>query len=119
GTQGILPVARYVDWVRGQTCAERYWLLPTLCWVSSSDAFLHLLCGAGVLAGLCLAAGFLPAVSAAAAWGLYLSVAIAGQVFLEFQWDFLLLETGLLAIFLVSPRKLRFGAGLAASPVAL
>jgi len=119
GEHGILPIGRYLDWVRGQTGTERYWLLPTLCWISSSDAFLHWLCGAGALAGLCLAAGFLPAVSAAAAWALYLSVAIAGQVFLEFQWDFLLLEAGLLAILLVSPRKLRFGAGLAASPVAL
>ena len=119
GEHGILPIGRYLDWVGGQTGTERYWLLPTLCWISSSDAFLHGLCGAGALAGLCLAAGFLPAVSAAAAWALYLSVAIAGQVFLEFQWDFLLLEAGLLAIFLVSPRKLRFGSGLAASPVAL
>jgi predicted DCC family thiol-disulfide oxidoreductase YuxK len=119
GEHGILPIGRYLEWVRGQTGTERYWLLPTLCWVSSSDAFLHGLCGAGALAGLCLAAGFLPAVSAAAAWALYLSVAIAGQVFLQFQWDFLLLEAGLLAVFLVSPRKLRFGAGLAVSPVAL
>jgi predicted DCC family thiol-disulfide oxidoreductase YuxK len=119
GAHGILPIGRYLDWVRAQTGAERYWLLPTLCWVSSSDAFLHLLCGAGALAGLCLVVGFLPSISAAAAWALYLSVAIAGQLFLEFQWDFLLLEAGLLAIFLVSPRKLRFGTGLAASPVAL
>ncbi len=118
GARGILPIGPYLDWIRGQTGAERYGILPTLCWFSSSDAFLHLLCGCGALAGACLAAGLLPAVSAAAAWALYLSLAIAGQVFLEFQWDFLLLETGLLAILLVSPRRLRFGAGLAASPVA-
>jgi hypothetical protein len=31
----------------------------------------------------------------------YLSLAIAGQVFLNFQWDVLLLETGFLAIFIV------------------
>ncbi|HEY1434207.1 MAG TPA: lipase maturation factor family protein, partial [Thermoanaerobaculia bacterium] len=117
GARGILPLARYLDWVRARTGVERYWILPTLSWVSSSDAFLHVLCGAGAAAGLCLLAGFAPAVSAAAAWALYLSVAIAGQTFLEFQWDFLLLEVGLLAIFLVSPRKLRFGAGLAVSPV--
>jgi len=119
GARGILPVARYLEWVRGQTGMERYWLVPTLCWVSSSDAFLHLLCGAGVLASLCLVAGFLPALGAAAAWALYLSVAVAGQTFFDFQWDFLLLEAGLLAILLVSPRKLRFGAGLGASPAAL
>jgi len=119
GSDGILPLARYLDWVRAQTGASRYWLLPTLSWLSSSDAFLHGLCLAGALAGLCLAAGWLPATSAIAAWLLYLSVSIAGQVFLEFQWDYLLLETGFLAIWLVSPLRRRFGAGLAASPVAL
>ena len=51
GARGILPVGQFLDWVRAQTGAERYWLLPTLCWLSSSDAFLHLLCGAGVARG--------------------------------------------------------------------
>ena len=32
--------------------------------------------------------------------GFYLSLAIAGQTFLSFQWDILLIETGFLAIFL-------------------
>ena len=49
---------------------------------------------------------------AALCWALYLSLAIAGQVFLEFQWDYLLLEVGLLAIFLAPPRRWRFGRGL-------
>jgi predicted DCC family thiol-disulfide oxidoreductase YuxK len=119
GARGILPVGQFLDWVRAQTGSERYWLLPTLCWLSSSDAFLHLLCGGGAFAALLLVVGLAPAASAAAAWLLYLSLTIAGQVFLEFQWDHLLLETGFLAIFLVSPRRGRFRSGLAASPVAL
>ena len=119
GARGILPVGQFLDWVRGQTGSERYWLLPTLCWISSSDAFLHLLCGGGVFAALLLVLGLAPAAAAALAWVLYLSLAIAGQVFLQFQWDYLLLEVGLLAIFLVSPRRWRFGGGLAASPVVL
>jgi predicted DCC family thiol-disulfide oxidoreductase YuxK len=119
GSRGILPIARYLDWVRAQTGASRYLLLPTLTWLSSSDAYLHGLCAAGALAGICLAAGWLPATASLAAWVLYLSVSIAGQIFLEFQWDYLLLETGFLAIWLVSPLRRRFGAGLAASPIAL
>ena len=119
GARGILPVGQFLDWVRGQTGSERYWLLPTLCWFSSSDAFLHLLCGGGVAAALLLVLGLAPAAAAALAWALYLSLAIAGQVFLQFQWDYLLLEAGLLAIFLVSPRRWRFGGALAASPVVL
>jgi hypothetical protein len=48
--------------------------------------------------GLLLAAGIVPAASAAAAWFLYWSLTIAGEDFLRFQWDGLLLETGLLAV---------------------
>ena len=118
GARGILPVGQFLDWIRAQTGGERYWLVPTLCWFSSSNAFLHLLCGGGTLAALLLVAGLVPAASAAVAWLFYLSLAIAGQVFLEFQWDFLLLETGFLAIFLVPPQRWRFGSGVAASPVA-
>ncbi len=119
GSRGILPVASYLDWVSTRAGPGRFWLLPTLCWLSSSDVALHLLCAGGTLAGLLLVAGLAPAVSAAVAWLLWLSLTIAGQTFLEFQWDMLLLETGLLAVFLVSPRRGRFGAGLAASPVVL
>ncbi len=119
GSRGILPAGPFLDWVRGQTGAERYALLPTLCWISSSDAFLHALCAAGAASALLLVAGLVPALAAGAAWLLYLSLAIAGQVFLEFQWDYLLLETGFLAILLVSFRRAHFGAGLSASPTAL
>src|SRR5262249_40029600 len=119
GSDGILPFARYLDWVRSQTGSERFWLLPTLSWLSPTDHFLHGLCAAGAVASVFLVLGWLPVASSVAAWALYLSVAIDGQVFLEFQWDYLLLETGFLAIWLVSPLRRRFGAGLAASPVPL
>jgi predicted DCC family thiol-disulfide oxidoreductase YuxK len=119
GARGILPVGQFLDWVRAQTGAERYWLLPTLCWISSSDAFLHVLCGGGVFAALLLVVGLAPAAGAALAWLLYLSLAIAGQVFLQFQWDYLLLETGLLAIFVAAPWRWRVRSGLAARPIVL
>ncbi len=119
GSRGILPVAPFLDWVRAQTGAERYWLLPTLCWISGSDAFLHVLCGAGVAASLLLVAGLAPTLAAAISWIAYLSLVGAGQVFFEFQWDSLLLEAGFLAIFLVSPRLGRFGSRLAAAPISL
>jgi hypothetical protein len=119
GERGILPVSAFLEWVRGQTGAERYWLAPTLCWISGTDAFLHALCGAGVLASALLIFGVVPAAAAGLAWFLYLSLTVAGQVFLEFQWDMLLLEAGLLAVFLASPRRLRVRSGLLASALAL
>lgn len=119
GAQGILPAGRYLEWVRSQAGADAAWVAPTLCWISSSDAFLHFLCGLGTLAGLSLLAGWAPSASALVAWTAYLSLSVVGEVFLQFQWDALLLEAGFLAILLVSLRRRRFGAGLAASPLVL
>lgn len=118
GSRGILPVASYLDWIAAQTGAARYWLAPTLCWFSSSDAFLHVLCAAGTAASLALILGFLPLGAAAVAWVSYLSLSVAGQTFLEFQWDLLLLETGLLALLFV-PLRARLRSGLAAPALSL
>jgi predicted DCC family thiol-disulfide oxidoreductase YuxK len=114
GVRGILPIGAFLDWVRAQTGSERYWLVPTLCWLSSGNAALHALCAGGVLASLLLLAGLVPAAAAFLAWLFYLSIAVAGQTFLEFQWDLLLLETGLLAVLLAPPRRWRVGSRLAA-----
>jgi len=118
GGRGILPVAEFLEWVRAQTGAARFWLLPTLSWISASDAALHLQCAAGTAASLLLVAGLVPAWSALAAWGLYLSLSIAGQVFFEFQWDILLTEAGLLAVFLAPPALRRMRVGLASPRLA-
>jgi hypothetical protein len=72
----------------------------------ASDRSLLLRAWGGAAAGLLLVAGVIPAASAAVAWGLYLSLTIAGEEFLRFQWDGLLLETGLLAL-LYAPFALR------------
>ena len=46
-----------------------------------------------------LIAGFVPILSLIVLFVFYLSLTIAGQTFLSFQWDILLLEAGFLAIF--------------------
>jgi predicted DCC family thiol-disulfide oxidoreductase YuxK len=104
GARGILPIARFLEWAQSRVPGpSRFWLLPTLCWLDPSDRFLDLLCGAGTAVSLVVTAGIAPSVFLAAAWVLYLSLTVAGQTFLEFQWDLLLLETGFLAIFLAPP----------------
>jgi len=55
---------------------------------------------------LALVLGLLPRAALLLLWTGYLSLCTAGAVFLNFQWDALLLETGLLAIFL-APAGLR------------
>ena len=99
GANGISPVGRYLSAAQQQLGDRVHFYLPTLCWFNASDAFLHAQCGAGVVLSLMLIAGLVPILSLVALFLLYLSLTIAGQTFLQFQWDILLLETGFLAIF--------------------
>ena len=110
GEHGILPVAQYLPAAREHLGGNALFLLPTLCWFNSSDAFLHFLCGAGAITSILLIAGFLPVVSLILLFVFYLSLTIAGQTFLSFQWDILLLETGFLAIFF-APFRWRLTGG--------
>lgn len=99
GEQGIFPIQRFLEQVAEQTGPERYWLYPTLTWISGSNWFLYLLAGGGVVFSVFLFMNFLPLLSVIFLWVLYLSFVSAGQIFLSYQWDILLLETGILAIF--------------------
>jgi hypothetical protein len=104
GHNGILPAADYLQAVRQQVGAGRYWYLPTLCWLSASDGFLHGLCASGAVLSVLVVAGVAPGLCLAMLWVLYLSLSTVCREFLGFQWDVLLLETGFLAIFL-APRQ--------------
>ena len=105
GQGGILPASDLMSQARTIMTTEgtginRFHVLPTLCWFGASDGFLQLQCAAGAVLALVLIAGIAPPVCLALMWILYLSLATVGREFLGFQWDNLLLETGLLAIFL-------------------
>jgi len=102
GPRGILPLAPYLAHAREALGAAAYWRLPTLGWLSTSERFLEALCAVGVLLGGLLLLGVAQRAVLALAWALYLSLVVAGQTFLSFQWDVLLLEAGLLSL-LVAP----------------
>jgi hypothetical protein len=97
GSHGILPIGELLARARATAGIEAFHALPTLLWFSSSDAMLRLLCWGGAALSLLLVAGVVPVAASALLWLFYLSVTVAGQVFLEFQWDMLLLEAGVLA----------------------
>ena len=105
GSRGISPAAEFLAEVAEIAGGERFWRVPTLLWFGSGDGALHLLCAAGVLLSLLLAAGVAPRFGAALLWLLYLSLVSAGGIFLRYQWDSLLLEAGFLAIW-VAPAAL-------------
>jgi hypothetical protein len=106
GHDGILPAHTYMDNVRAWASAEqlgidRFRQLPTLCWISTGDAFLEALCAGGAALASLLVVGVAPGVVLPLLWLTYLSLSVVGQDFLSFQWDALLLEAGFLAIFIV------------------
>ena len=111
GERGISPASRYLSAVEGalgRKAARRE--LPTVLWWGASDRALRRLCDAGMIAGGLLTANVLPQLSAACAFGAWLSLVSIGQEFLSFQWDALLLETGAAALAL-APSGVRPGLG--------
>jgi predicted DCC family thiol-disulfide oxidoreductase YuxK len=115
GSNGMSPVNQFLPAAHAQLGGQAYAVLPTLCWFNSSDVFLHFLSGSGIAFALLLVFGIAPAFSLLALFVFYLSLTIAGQVFFNFQWDVLLLETGFLSIFLAPwrlwPRESSLGPG--------
>jgi hypothetical protein len=99
GSRGMLPIAEFLDRVRALYGTALVHELPTLCWWNASDGCLHVQCALGLLLSASIVLGFAQRVSLALAWLLYLSLCVAGQSFLSFQWDVLLLETSFFAIF--------------------
>jgi predicted DCC family thiol-disulfide oxidoreductase YuxK len=100
GSQGILPAGSYLEAVRNEVGASWFTDAPTLFWWWHGDGALQAACWMGAaLAAIC-AAGIFQRTIFAALFVLYLSLVTAGQIFMGYQWDFLLLETGFLAIFL-------------------
>jgi predicted DCC family thiol-disulfide oxidoreductase YuxK len=104
GSRGILPLGGYLTAVSKALGARGYWSMPTIFWLAHSDWFLQAVCLAGVAISIALLAGIPKGawerLLLASLYVLYLSLSTAGQEFLSFQWDSLLLETGFLAIFL-------------------
>lgn len=111
GSHGILPVARFLSLVADQLGSRGagFWELPSLFWISASDAWLQAGAWLGLLGALAALAGFANAPLMGLLWVLYLSFAHVGQIFYGYGWDSLLCETGFLAIFLAPfwhPREL-------------
>lgn len=115
GSHGILPVTPYLDAIASQLGSERLMYFPTVCWLSSSDAMLHALCVSGMLASCLVLAGVMVPLALTWQWAAYLSLCVVSRVFLGYQWDNLLLEVGLLAIFF-APWQIRPARALEARP---
>jgi len=106
GAHGIAPLAERMAALSGELHGWERAQLPTLLWFGASDARLVLVCWLGLALAACACAGFVPRVALGACWLMYLSLVCVGWPFMNFQWDVLLLEAGLLA-FVWAPGGLR------------
>ena len=121
GAEGILPAREYMaaagEWAQSQQLGlERFRVLPTLYWFGTSDTLLVALPVAGAVLAALLVVGMAPVIVLPLLWTGYLSLSVVCTDFLSYQWDTLLLETGLLAIF-VAPLALRLPLRGADPPV--
>jgi predicted DCC family thiol-disulfide oxidoreductase YuxK len=104
GAQGILPVAEFLVEVKRQIGASGFWQAPTLFWWANGELALEFIVWGGA-ALACVAAIARPhswgqKATFAVLFACYLSIVTGGQIFMGYQWDYLLLEAGFLAIFL-------------------
>ncbi|XP_007439833.2 lipase maturation factor 2, partial [Python bivittatus] len=111
GKDGILPARKMLRFT-GKGFWEQLRDSPTLLWLGphlglDTEQGLELLCLLGTLLsfGALVLEPLRDSLVFLALWALYLSLYQVGQVFLYFQWDSLLLETGFLAV-LVAPLHL-------------
>jgi predicted DCC family thiol-disulfide oxidoreductase YuxK len=100
GSHGILPLSEFLDAARSQLGVESYWRLPMVFWIDQSDLAIQAVCWAGAVLSAMLIFNVLPRTSLFLLYVFYLSLFYAGQIFMGFQWDVLLLETGVLALVL-------------------
>ncbi len=98
GAEGLLPVSRFLARAGEALGSSAPLRFPTLFWLGAPDAALIGACVAGAALSAALVLLWAPRACLAGIWCLYLSLTVACQEFLGFQWDNLLLETVFLAI---------------------
>src|SRR5580704_5095400 len=105
GSHGILPLSEFADAVRSQLGSASYSRVPMVFWLDQSDFAIQVACWAGAALSLLLILDVIPRMSLFFLYALYLSLFYAGQEFMGFQWDLLLLEAGFLALLLSMATK--------------
>ena len=113
GEAGLAPMVPRVQQVRaygesqGWSALGTFRHFPTLLLFHPTDGFARALCTIGVIASVSLVLDVLPWLATLVIWACYLSLVTAGSDFFHFQWDQLLLETCVVALFLAPLRRFR------------
>jgi len=107
GSNGLTPVS---DLSLGSVTVDKFIQWPTLFWFNQSDQFMIALALIGLMISFLILVGFANVPMLFANWLIYLSFVNVGQVWYGYGWETQLVETGLLAVFLVpliDPRPFR------------
>ena len=103
GSDGLLPAHLYLDAAADHFGSRAAGFLerPGLFWITGADWFLSLVSWLGALLSLAVLFGYANSIILFVLWFLYMSIVHVGQDWYSFGWETQLLDTGLLAVFLV------------------
>jgi len=107
GSEGLVPAGSFLEAVQNHFASRdgtAFLRVPTVFHLGISDSLLRGTCVLGVILALAVGCGLAQGPGLVLLWVLYLSHASCGSVFMNFQWDALLLEAGLIAPLLASWR---------------
>jgi len=100
GSKGILPLEKYLEFIKSKIGSLAYWRFPSVFWLNSSDVSLICVVSVGVICSLLLILGIYPLILIPILYILYISIIKAGQDFLSFGWELFLMEISLNAFLL-------------------
>jgi hypothetical protein len=103
GPNGILPAGDYLQAVAAVLHGQRFWFVPSLFWLGSSDRALILVCWVGLAASLLLVLNLWPRGMLAICFACFVSFVSTAQDFSSYQSDGMLLEAGFLSLFFAPP----------------
>jgi hypothetical protein len=104
GPEGILPASKFLEVLEKYNSGfERFWIAPTLFWLSPENGMLMLVCWLGLLASIAVLFNFWPRISLLICLVCYLSFVAAAQDFSGYQSDGMLLEAGFISLFFAPP----------------
>jgi hypothetical protein len=93
GERGILPVKAYLNPFQQRWGKRRFYWIPTVFWLNSSDQALMFITGLGTFLAILLTLGVYPFLMLPLLFLIHLSIISVGQDFLSFGWEMFFLET--------------------------
>ena len=118
GEHGILPAGQTLAAIAEAAGKNRFWVAPSLFWISSSTHFIVAVMWVGLLASIAVFFNVWPRGSLLICWLCFLAFVSSAGDFSSYQSDGMLLEAGFLSMFFAPP-GLRPRLGAAHPPIRL